>query len=664
MMKGYRTGIAGLALCLTMGLGFSFVSHAEEFEGRPYTGMDEAGNIFELTPEVGLVEESDSLTNFTGDNDLVVNFNTKGNEITLYTEAGTGTAGYMNGSCAADGAYLGKENDKVKFMLSGVVGYVPEGEVQVIDRNSAKSISHYIVKNGWIVHNITYNMENPSYAGSLRIGKNPGYLAEGTVYYSYDGHYFYMDYSVMLADYKNDSRANAVNAASPYFNYFQYLPLRSTSRYQANDFDQCIAGKGYEESRLLNTGNSIVSNQNTYGVNGLLTLSLAANESAWGTSQIAMEKNNLFGLNAVDSSPGESANTFNDANHCITEFMRDWMSKGYLYPKDSRYFGGFFGNKGSGINVKYASDPYWGEKAAAIAWNLDESMGQLDQYNYTLGVKDIFATSHNDINIRSGSSTSSNILYTSGTQSATAYIILNEQPENGFYKIQSDGRLNSAGNGLDKGNGEYDFSKMHAFISADYLSIINQGSVPTGIDAFQDVFREGWYYPYVEYMYNRGIMTGLNPQLFGVGENLVRAQFATTVYRLAGSPETEYESLFPDVPQGLFYTSPAVWAHRNQIMTGYAADGRFGGTDDITREQMAAILFRYAQSNGWDTSERADFGSFPDAGNVQEFAIEPMQWAVAVGLIQGDQGNLNPQGAASRVHCAAILTRFMQHYNL
>ena len=663
-MKGIRTGIAGLVLCMTMGLGFSSVSHAEEFEDRPYTGMDEDGNIYELSPEVGLVDESDSVTTFANDNDMVVNFNTKGNAITVYTEAGTKTHGYLNGSCGADGAYLGKENDKVKFMISGVVGYVSEGDVQVINRSAAKSISHYIVKSGWIVHNITYNMDDTPYAGSLRIGKNPGYLTEGMVYYSYDGHYFYTDYSVMLTDYKNGNRASAVNANSPYFNYFQYLPLRSTTRYQANELDQSIAGKGYAESKLLNMGNSIISSQNTYGVNGLLTLSLAANESAWGTSWIAQNKNNLFGLNAVDSSPGESANTFRDADHCIVEFAREWMSKGYLYPKDSRYFGGFFGNKGSGINVKYASDPYWGEKAAAIAWNLDESMGQLDQYGYTLGVKDIAADSHNDVNIRSGSSLSSTVLHTSGTQSATAYIILNEQPENGFYRIQSDGLLNSAGTGLDNGSGAYNFSSMHAFISADYLSIVNQGSMLTGVDAFRDVYQGGWYYPYVEYMYDRGIMTGLNSQLFGVGENLVRAQFATTVHRLANSPEVGYESLFSDVPQGLFYTTPAIWAHKNGIMTGYDTDGRFGGTDDITREQMAAILFRYARSNGWDTSKRADLGSFPDAGNVQEFAREPMQWAVAVGLIQGDQGNLNPQGSASRVHCAAILTRFMQHYNL
>ena len=140
--------------------------------------------------------------------------------------------------------------------------------------------------------------------------------------------------------------------------------------------------------------------------------------------------------------------------------------------------------------------PILGKKAAAIAWRLDEGMGLLDQYQYTIGIKDSYATSHNNVNIRSGSNMSSNVLYTSGTQSATAYIIVNEQPENGFYRIQSDGRLNSAGTGLEKGNGEYNFSTMQAFISADYLKVVNTGNVLTGVDAFRDVHRDGWYYPY------------------------------------------------------------------------------------------------------------------------------------------------------------------------
>ena len=82
----------------------------------------------------------------------------------------------------------------------------------------------------------------------------------------------------------------------------------------------------------------------------------------------ASRKNNLFGLNAVDSSPGESADRFSSVDECIRQFMSSHMSKAYLYPENWSYNGGYLGNKGGGINVRYASDPYWGEKAAAIAW--------------------------------------------------------------------------------------------------------------------------------------------------------------------------------------------------------------------------------------------------------------------------------------------------------
>lgn len=665
-MKGIKAVLAGFVFCLTAGLVFSTDVHAEEFENRPYTGMDEYGNVYEMEPEAGIVDESDSIMTYANDLDKVVNFNTKGSTATTgYTEAYTGTAGYTNGGYGADAAYLGEENGQVKFMLSGVVGYVSAGEVQVINRTSANSLSHYIVSGGWLLHNITYNMERTGYAGSLKVGKAPSYLSEGTQYYSYDGHYFYIDYSVMLEDYKNEHRNQAVNASSPYFNYFQYLPMRSLSQYLGGELDNSInsslegMGKGNANSKLRGTGSSMISNQDTYGVNALLMLSVAANESAWGMSNIAQQKNNLFGLNAVDTSPGLSADTYTDANHCIMNFAKTYMSKGYLNPSDWRYFGGFLGNKGSGINVKYASDPYWGEKAASIAWNLDEKMGAEDQFVYTIGIKDILPTFHNIYDIRSESYAGAPVVYKSGSQSASAYIILNTELEGDFYRIQSDALMNTDG-----AAGIYNFDTMQAFIPSSSLSIVNQGIPLSGVAAFRDVSKGGWYYEYVDYMYNRGIMTGLNSRMFGVDENLVRAQFATIIHRLSGSPEVGYEAVFPDVPQGTFYTTAAIWAHKNDIITGYTSDGRFGGGDDITREQMATILFRYAQKKGLDTSQRADYGSFPDAGNIQDFARDAMQWAVAVGVIKGDQGNLNPQGTASRVHCAAMTTRFMKYYNL
>ena len=542
MGKSKKLIVMAILLILTFCSGYQMETRAEEHIDRPYTGMDEEGNIYAVESESGLVDET--VTTYA-EEAQVVNFNTKGSAaVTEYTEAYTGNAGYTNGGYGADAAYLGTENGKVKFMLSGVVGYVNQDQVQIVKKSSAKSISHYKVSDGWIVHALTYNMNQTNYAGQIRVGKAPSYLVQGNTYYSYDGHYFYTDYSIMLEDYKAENRNRAVNAQNPYFNYFQYLPFRSMTSYNSDSLDASVevmlsSMYGGGSSKLRATGNSMIQNQNTYGVNGLLMLSIAANESAWGTSSIAQNKNNLFGLNAVDSSPGTSADTYADVNTCIKNFAQGYMSKGYLHPSDWRYFGGFLGNKASGVNVKYASDPYWGEKAAAIAWNLDEKMGNQDQFEYTIGIKDVLSTNHNNypIYMESNSAAAS---YQSKNQATTAYLILDSQSENGLYMIQSDGLINSSKTGLDASSGVYDFENMHAYIGSSNLVIVNEGRELTGVDAFRDVISGGWYYDYVKYVYDRGIMTGMNGRYFGVAENLKRAQFATIIYRIAGSPEVKY----------------------------------------------------------------------------------------------------------------------------
>ena len=202
-------------------------------------------------------------------------------------------------------------------------------------------------------------MTTPGYRTTLDNGEAPSYLKSGTTYYSYDGHYFYTNYATMLSDYRNNTRDNSVNPDDPYYNYYQYLPMRSTTSYSSSTLNSMINSKVSSSSKMYNIGSAIVTNQDTYGVNGLLIAGIAANESGWGTSNICQSKNNLFGLNAVDSSPGTSAYTFASVSACIQDFANGWMSRGYLDPEDWRYFGGFLGNKGSGLNVKYASDPYW-----------------------------------------------------------------------------------------------------------------------------------------------------------------------------------------------------------------------------------------------------------------------------------------------------------------
>lgn len=452
------------------------------------TAMDENGNITEVGDSDGSITEEGSsgssgkLSAYArsvlalSDTVKVVNFNTKDNQVTNYVEDGTGAAGYTNGDYGADAAYLGTSGGKVKFMMSGVIGWVNASEVEVIDLSQAKVVSGYEVENGRLVHGIVYTMATPGYRSKLDNGPAPSYLSAGVKYYSYDGHYFYTSYGTMISDYQNNTRANSVNPDNPYYNYYQYLPMRSTTVYGADTLNAMISTRASSSSKMSGKGSAFVDSQNTYGVNALIMTGIAANESGWGTSSIARSKNNLFGLNAVDSSPGTSANTFASVETCISDFANGWMSRGYLYPNDSRYKGGFLGNKASGLNVSYASDPYWGEKAANVAYTLDETQGNQDYGRYTIGIKDTAAYSHQTVNVRQGSSTSTAVLYRTSSASCYAVLIKNTTPENGFYQIQSDAVLNGDRSAVVKGQGTYQFDSMYAYISADYVQIVGQGS--------------------------------------------------------------------------------------------------------------------------------------------------------------------------------------------
>lgn len=477
-------------LCLLMVFSFqnfSVVNAASGLEDENQTKLDQAtgvdtdGDVYNVEDDDSGKVESNGISTFSAKSTSVkiVNFRTKGNAVTNYTEVGTGVSGYTNGAYGADAAYLGTSNGKVKFMLSGVVGWVDEDDVQVINFSSAKSSSCYKVSGGRLIHYITCDMTTPGHATSLDNGAAPSYLKSGTTYYSYDGHYFYTSYSTMLTDYTKGVRTNSVNKSNPYYNYFQYLPLRSETSYSSSSLNSLLNAKISDytssSSKMKSTASTFLKYQNTYGVNALLAIGVAGNESAWGTSSICKNKNNLFGLNAVDSSPGTSASTYASIDECIKQFTESYMSKGYLNPNDWRMKGGFLGNKGSGINVSYASDPYWGEKAANMAYTLDKNGGRKDEGKYTIGIKDTINTNHNSVNVRNSASTSGKVLYNTDTYSNYAVLILNSKATNSFYKIQSEPALNSGRTAISS-NGKYDFDSMYAYISSDYVTIVNKGS--------------------------------------------------------------------------------------------------------------------------------------------------------------------------------------------
>ena len=358
-------------------------------------------------------------------------------------------------------------------MQSGVVGLVDQSKVQVVNLNSAKSYSNYYADGSSIIHRICMDMTTPGYGGSVNVGPQQSYMKTGTTYYSYDGHYFYTNYVTMLSDYKSNTRKNSINPNNPYYNYYQYLPLRGKSSYSANELSTIINKHAQSSSKMYNKGAAFVNNQNSYGVNALLMTGVGALESAWGTSSIA-KQNNLFGLNAVDTSPGQSANTFSSVDVCIKDFAETYMSKQYLRAGWAYYHGGFLGDKASGINVSYASDPYWGEKIAALAWKMDSEGGKKDQNKYSIGIKDTVSTAHTTLNVRKEASTSATSLYNTGTSSNYAFLILGESGD--FYKVQSDSVLKADRGGIESTSGKYNSSSMYAYASKQYIKKINTGT--------------------------------------------------------------------------------------------------------------------------------------------------------------------------------------------
>lgn len=177
---------------------------------------------------------------------------------------------------------------------------------------------------------------------------------------------------------------------------------------------------------------------------------------------------------------------------------------------------------------------------------------------------------------------------------------------------------------------------------------------------YLDVYEGSWYYDSVKYVVENQIMTGLQDTYFGVEEELARAQFTVILYRMAGSPEVAYDGRFYDVPEGEWYTDAVLWANNAGIVTGYTDTQMFGASDPITREQIAAMMYRYASYTGCDVEGRAALDVYPDAADVNAYAIDAIQWAVSERIVTGDGGFLLPQNNTSRAVCATIITRFMQ----
>ena len=186
----------------------------------------------------------------------------------------------------------------------------------------------------------------------------------------------------------------------------------------------------------------------------------------------------------------------------------------------------------------------------------------------------------------------------------------------------------------------------------------------TGANPFTDVSEKDWFYGDVMFVYENGLMLGTSKTLFSPHGTATRGMMATILWHMEGSPVPKGKNSFADVEAGKWYADAITWTAENGIFAGYGKD-KFGPDDPITREQLAAIFYRYADYKGYDLTVKGNLDKFKDADKITDYAKTAMQWAVGSGLVKGKSGNLlDPQGMATRAEIAAMLHRFIEKYEL
>ena len=391
-----------------------------------------------------------------------------------------------------------------KINYNGTQGWVANVDNGITeDANSnLQTYYQYWGETGNLLHYYAYNTSGYEGQYYTNLGPAPSFLNKYQLYYSFDGIYFYDELIKMLEDYKTNSTERAVNK-SPYYAYYLYLPNRSQTSYTSDDLNFIIQQKGYHSqpnqnikyvddngnfiggidrnglSKLVGVGQDFIDSQEHYGVNALLTFSAAINESATGTSAIAFAKNNLFGHNAYDSCPFTCSTTYQSVRDAIFEHAR-LTGENYNNPNHLYYHGSHYGNKGSGMNVMYATDPYWGEKAAQNYFLADNSYGRADYFYNTIGIKQ----KYEDIYVYESPNNNARIIYNVNNDTENVpnipLIVLDkfDSDNTTWYKIYTEIGLDSNKNIV----GEYDRKYSIGYVKADELFVSNNQPSIVGQD--------------------------------------------------------------------------------------------------------------------------------------------------------------------------------------
>jgi|GEM_PF-5524708 len=193
----------------------------------------------------------------------------------------------------------------------------------------------------------------------------------------------------------------------------------------------------------------------------------------------------------------------------------------------------------------------------------------------------------------------------------------------------------------------------------EYIKSLRNSIADTKKIKFDDVKTTDWFYDSVKYVVQKGIMSGTKDNCFEPDKPLTREMLAAILYNIEGQPENEGKTSFEDVKENQWYTKAIAWAEKNGIMQG-RENSIFGLGESVTREQMAAVLYRYSKYKNCETAVTVTNNTFNDSGSVSEYAKEAVAWAEQNGIMTGYDNNFNPQAETSRAQSASVMARFLQ----
>ncbi|WP_050616544.1 S-layer homology domain-containing protein [Bacillus testis] len=337
--------------------------------------------------------------------------------------------------------YVTSDDSKITVKIAGHTGYVKHSDAYLVPTKALKGRSYYSVNsNGDLVHNL-FNHATERYS-SYVAGKAPSTFQQNVKYISWDGSLF---------------QTESGTPVGTFHQYFNMLPARTSTNYSAAELEAIIKTKLQERENLYNNNPTAYSKykdatkkskliglgvilkdiEKTERINALMVLGMAIHESDFGMSAHAQNNNNIFGIKVYDSSPQNGA-SYASIKDCVASLAKNYLNKNYIPTEGAYANGGMPGNKARGINVRYASDPYWGQKVAGHMYQLDKAMGGKDFLNNKTPYN-IYETTVSDLNVRSqaSASSSSNIQYKYG-KAGYPVVVVGTTADGAWKQIHSD----------------------------------------------------------------------------------------------------------------------------------------------------------------------------------------------------------------------------------